>query len=153
MFFVRRAITRPADGNTEDHRALSQAQFEVEDRVGGFAHTWQAHGLSYGVPAAVDDEVRSGRVAVCNGSRGALDGLRRRYRNFRIISLTARNEILARRLAARGRESEEEILKRLARQPDCDAQMAGAWEISNNGSPEGAGRLLVEAIRNIADTV
>jgi ribose 1,5-bisphosphokinase len=153
IFFVRRAITRPTDGKTEDHRAVSQAAFDVEDRAGGFAHRWQAHGLSYGVPIDVDHQVGSGRVAVCNGSRGALDGLRLRYRNFCVISLTARDDVLARRLAARGRESENDILERLSRQPDCDAQMADAQEIENNGSLEEAGNALVAAILEIADSV
>ncbi len=148
FLFVRRAITRPADGKTEDHIPMSVEEFLAEKTGGGFAHWWEAHGLYYGVPVSVDEVVRSGRVAICNGSRGALDGLRKRYANFHIISLTARNDVLARRLAARGRESEDEIMKRLARQPDCDAQLADALVIENNDAPEKAGDALVDALRS-----
>ncbi|MEO4042828.1 phosphonate metabolism protein/1,5-bisphosphokinase (PRPP-forming) PhnN [Hoeflea sp. CAU 1731] len=151
--FVQRAITRSADGETEDHRPVTDADFEAELGRGGFAHWWDAHGLKYGVPVSVDDVVRSGRIAICNGSRGALDGLRARYANFTVINLTARPDVLARRLAGRGRESEAEILRRLKRQPDCDAQMADAVVIENNGALEEAGRALVDAIEAISRSV
>ncbi|GKX34436.1 MAG: ribose 1,5-bisphosphate phosphokinase PhnN [Rhizobiaceae bacterium MnEN-MB40S] len=151
--FVQRAITRPADGETEDHRPVADADFDAELARGGFAHWWDAHGLKYGVPVSVDEVVRSGRIAICNGSRGALDGLRARYAHFTVISLTARPDVLARRLAGRGRESEAEILQRLERQPDCDAQMVDAVVIENNGAPEDAGRALVDAIEAVSRSV
>src|SRR4051794_8643592 len=68
--FPRRLITRPI-GPGEDHVPVGDADFTRIERDGGFALSWRAHGLSYGVPIAVVDSVRSGDVVVMNISRGA----------------------------------------------------------------------------------
>ena len=60
--FVRRVITRPADAGGEAHEAVTEAEFAARD----FALQWQAHGLSYGIPAAAINDVA---VAVANVSR------------------------------------------------------------------------------------
>ena len=39
-------------------------------RPGDFAFWWEAHGLKYALPAAIDDDIRAGRTVVCNVSRG-----------------------------------------------------------------------------------
>jgi ribose 1,5-bisphosphokinase len=60
---------------------------------------------------------------------------RERYR-CKVIEITAPAEILARRLAARGRESEADIAARLAREAvPVDADVT----IVNDGAPEAAG--------------
>ena len=48
-------------------------------------------------------------------SRGAIPSLAPRYANVAVVEITADPEILAARLAARGRESRGEVLARLAR--------------------------------------
>ena len=52
--FVRRVITRAADGSTEDHDTLSPMAFERAEADGAFALSWEAHGLCYGLPAEID---------------------------------------------------------------------------------------------------
>jgi ribose 1,5-bisphosphokinase len=145
--FVRRVITRPSDTAAEDHDTLADAAFDEAEAHGAFALSWQAHGLKYGLPASVDMAIADGRVAVANLSRGALPALRERYLNVMIVEITARPEILAERLAARGRESRGEVLARLARQAQFDAAAIGAISIDNSGDREEAGERFVAVLR------
>ncbi len=69
--FVRRVITRPCDGATEDHDTLADAAFDEALADGAFAIAWEAHGLRYGLPASVDLAIENGHVAVANVSRGS----------------------------------------------------------------------------------
>lgn len=147
VLFVRRVITRPADGATERHVPVTEAEFEEMQAAGRFALTWQAHKLHYGLPASIDDEIRNGHTAICNGSRAALDGLQARYTDFVVISISARRDVLADRLTARGRESRDEILARLERSAPFDAARFGALQIDNSGAITTAGDALVAAIR------
>ncbi|MDP3898335.1 MAG: phosphonate metabolism protein/1,5-bisphosphokinase (PRPP-forming) PhnN, partial [Mesorhizobium sp.] len=97
VVFARRVITRPCDGATEDHDTLSEAEFAAADAAGAFALSWPAHGLSYGLPASVDDAVAGGRAVVANVSRGVLPALRGRYGRVVAVHVTAAPEILAAR--------------------------------------------------------
>ena len=146
--FVRRVITRPCDGQTEDHDTLHDAEFVAAMAVGAFALAWEAHGLRYGLPASVDRAVGNGHVAVANVSRGALPALRERYANVAVVEVTADPEILASRLACRGRESRGEILARLARTITCETT-GEAIRLDNGGPKEIAGDELVAIIRRV----
>ena len=66
--FVRRVITRPADAGGEDHEAVSVREFDAR----AFALRWQAHGLHYGIPLDVTDDLARGIVVVANVSRGVI---------------------------------------------------------------------------------
>ena len=144
--FVRRVITRLSDGQTEEHDTLEDAEFVEALAEGAFALAWEAHGLRYGLPASVDLAIENGHVAVANLSRGALPALRQRYVNVAVVEVTADPEILAARLAGRGRESRSEILARLARTVACDTT-GTAVAIDNSGPKEIAGDELVAIIR------
>lgn len=136
--FARRFITRePAPG--EDHEPISEAAFDEGERTGAFAISWRAHGLGYGVPASVDREAAAGRVVIANLSRTAVPLARARF-DARVVLVTAPPDVLAERIARRGREGAAEALARLCRQvetpQDCDLA------IDNVGTPEAtAGRL------------
>ena len=143
--FVRRVITRPSDGQTEDHDTLADAEFLEAEAEGAFALAWKAHGLRYGLPASVDRAIENGHVAVANVSRGALPALRQRYANVAVVEVTADPEILASRLVGRGRESRGEILARLARTVACDTT-GSSIPLDNSGPKEIAGDKLVAII-------
>jgi ribose 1,5-bisphosphokinase len=144
--FVRRVITRPCDGETEDHDTLADGEFLEAEAEGAFALAWEAHGLRYGLPASIDRAIDNGYVTIANVSRGALPALRRRYANVAVVEVTADPEILAARLAGRGRESLGEILARLARTASCDTT-GPAVSLDNSGAKEIAGDRLVAIIR------
>ena len=112
--FVRRAITRPASSGGEDHEAITEAEFDRRVTAGEFSIWWRAHGLGYGTPADVGGTIARNVVAVVNGSRTQIEIAAQLFPT-RVIEVTAAPEILAQRLAARGREPAGDISERLAR--------------------------------------
>lgn len=112
--FARRVITRASGGN-EDHDTLAPADFTRAAAEGAFALHWKAHGLGYGIPVRYRDAVADGRIVVANLSREAIEEARRVFPRVVVLSITAPREVIARRLAARGRETAAEIEARLAR--------------------------------------
>ncbi|MFU0507530.1 hypothetical protein [Pseudaminobacter sp. NGMCC 1.201702] len=67
VLFVRRAITRPARIDAEDHDSLSVDAFLAAQASGAFAVAWEAHGLHYAIPATAHRHLAAGGVAVING--------------------------------------------------------------------------------------
>tara|TARA_R110000868_G_scaffold221493_2_gene473169 strand:+ start:47487 stop:48020 length:534 start_codon:yes stop_codon:yes gene_type:complete len=112
---VRRVITRQADPGSEDFEPVSVSEFLSREAGGEFLLSWAAHGLHYGIPDSVADDLARGRDALVNLSRSVLPQAQTRFAGFRTILLTAPVSVLADRLAARGRESAEDIERRLAR--------------------------------------
>lgn len=132
--FARRAITRPAEAGGEDHETLTPEDFAVRQAAGAFALSWQAHGLSYGIPRAIEDDLASGRVVVANLSRGVLVEAAQRY-PLLVVTITAPLPVLAARLAARGREQAADITARLAREMTLPAGLA-VETVMNDGTRE-----------------
>lgn len=150
VLFVRRIITRAADAQSEDHDTLSEAEFSAAEARGEFALTWAAHGLRYGLPASIDVAIRAGKVVVANTSRAVVGALEERYANFSLVMVSAHPDVIARRLASRGREDDEEIARRLSRLQMEAPMLPDAVRLENSGPIEGAGErfaaLLVEAV-------
>lgn len=115
IYFPKRMITRPETAVGEDFSGVTPPEFEQICNNGGFAFHWQAHGLSYGIPADIEDALEAGRSVIFNGSRGIVNEARKRYSNVLVIVVTAPIETLAERLAQRGRESVDDIANRLKR--------------------------------------
>lgn len=145
ILFVRRIVTRPATADAEDHDSLNETDFAEAARAGRFAVSWQANGLSYALPRTVLDHVERGGTAVANGSRGALDDIRAAFANVIVAGLTARPEIIAARLASRGRETAEDIQRRVER-----GLKLGAYgqdiTIDNSAELQTAGEALISII-------
>jgi len=112
---VRRVITRPTEAGGEVFDGVAETTFQAMKRDGDFALSWTAHGLSYGIPASVESCLASGRDMLANLSRGVLAQAQTRFPGLIVLALTAEPDVLARRLAARGRESGADIAARLAR--------------------------------------
>ena len=108
--FVRRVITRPPDPAGEDHESVSHEQFMTRR----FALQWQAHGLRYGIPAGIAGDLAAGAAVVANVSRSVIAAAAQRF-PVRVIEVTAPPQVLATRLADRGREGPGDIAGRLAR--------------------------------------
>ncbi len=146
VLFVRRIVTRAADSAAEEHDTMSPHDFAEAETAGAFALSWPAHGLSYGLPASVDTAIASGQVAVANVSRAVLPLLKRRYRHVVAVVLGADPEVLAARIAARGRESGEAISARLKRDPGIQFEDADVVRIDNGGELQVAVDKLVSEI-------
>ena len=147
--FPRRVVTRPAIAALEDHDSIGVDEFALQLRNGAYALSWDAHGLSYGVPAAIREDIAAGRVVVINGSRAMAGAALAAVPGTRIVLVEASAEARAQRLAGRGRESAGDIAARLAREvPNVPA---GAIRIDNSGALEaGIGRFLA-ALRALAE--
>lgn len=117
LHVVRRAITRPTEAGGEDFEGIDQPEFDARRSAGAFALHWQAHGLCYGIPASAQDARAAGHTVLFNGSRRMLAQAAQVFPGLHVILITAPTDVLARRLAARGRESEADIAARLARAP------------------------------------
>jgi len=114
VVFPRRVVTRSASP-FEDNEEMNAATFRQSVADGCFALHWEAHGHSYGLPSAIDDDVRSGRAVVVNVSRGVITAMRQRYENVVVVAITAPPDVLAARLAARRRGSDVDVGERLQR--------------------------------------
>ena len=148
--FPRRVVTREAMVELEDHDSLDLAEFSRQQRSGAFALDWEAHGLCYGVPAAIDAAMTAGRVVVVNTSRKVIARAIQKYPSCRVLLVTAAPEARARRLAARGRETAEEVAARLAREGAPVPEGVGAVVIDNSASLEEGVARFVGALRAIA---
>ena len=115
FWFPKRYITRAADAGGEMHQAVTSEEFQRLSREGAFMLSWSAHGHDYGIPIAVKEALTCGRSVVVNVSREVIDEARRRWSLVRVMQITAPREALRERLIARGRESMDEIERRLDR--------------------------------------
>ncbi|MFT8245243.1 phosphonate metabolism protein/1,5-bisphosphokinase (PRPP-forming) PhnN [Roseomonas sp. BN140053] len=149
FLFLRRCITRPAEAGGEEHQPLSREAFLAAREAGQFALWWEAHGLFYGIPRAMEAELAAGRVTVANLSRRVLAEAATRL-PLHVLDITAPPDLLAARLRGRGREDAADIARRLAREAPLPAGLP-VTRVLNNGSPaEGAARVLA-ALREAAD--
>jgi len=148
VLFLRREITRPREAGGEDHLPITFETFRAREEAGAYLLSWRAHGLAYGVPLASAEPLDSGATLVVNVSRAVLDRARALgVGEVRVVSITADPQLLARRLAERGRESAAQIEQRLARAQAVAVEGDDVMVIANDGSPEAGVARLVQAIR------
>jgi ribose 1,5-bisphosphokinase len=145
IVFPRRAITREATVS-EDNEQLSPRAFREAVERGAFVVNWEAHGHCYGLRSALDDDIRAGRTVIANVSRTVIGALRRAYLDVTVMAITAPPEILARRLASRGRGSDGKIEQRLGRIVDDDSA-APDVTIVNMSSAEYHARQIVRIVK------
>ncbi|MEC3862582.1 phosphonate metabolism protein/1,5-bisphosphokinase (PRPP-forming) PhnN [Mesobacterium sp. TK19101] len=130
---VRRVITRPREMGGEIHIAASEMEFARLRDAGGFCLHWDAHGLSYGIPVKVLRSVQDGAERMVNLSRAVLPEAQALFPALTVLHVTARPETLALRLAGRGRESAEEIARRLDRAGHGLPAGIAALDLPNDG--------------------
>lgn len=146
--FVRREITRPADAGGEEHDPVDPESFELRREAGAYALWWEAHGLRYGVPSDIVFDLEAGRVVVVNVSRATIARAAGRFA-VQVVEVTAPAELVAQRLARRGRESGAELARRLARQVEIPPGVK-VERISNDTDPQQAVARLVAVLQRLA---
>jgi ribose 1,5-bisphosphokinase len=140
--FPLRLVTRAATAD-EDHLTISEGEFARAAGLGEFAFWWEAHSLKYALPATINDDIRVGRTVVCNVSRGIVSALRLRYLQLSVVLVTAPAEVLAGRLAGRGRTSDGDLAQRLGREAPSPTEFAPDHTIENVGDiADGTARLV-----------
>ena len=143
IVFPRRLVTREASAS-EDNAQLDDDAFERLLAEGALAAHWGAHGHRYALPRSDEDEIRAGHTVVANVSRTVVEPLRQSYVDVVVVAISAPPEVLAERLALRGRGSDGAIGLRLSRSVDDTA--APDITIVNVGDPAAPAARLVQAI-------
>jgi ribose 1,5-bisphosphokinase len=146
--FPRRTITRPS-GPGEDHDPMTGDQFSRARERGAFAVHWKAHGFCYAIPASADADIRDGLLVVANVSRGVIGGLEARYQRLVVVCVTVPEEVRAKRLRSRSRETERTICQRLARSDPAPGHRIDEV-IQNDRSLAEGGAQLLRIIRGAA---
>ena len=149
--FVRRLVTRPTDVDLEDHVSMDRQEFADARDAGRFALTWQAHNLDYALPIGVDTDLTLGRVVVANISRHAVPAAISKYPLCRVVQVSAEISLRASRLARRGRENQDQIVARLAREGAALPADVTPIVIDNSSSVAIGVTAFVMALRQIAD--
>lgn len=140
VLLIRRAITRAEDLGGEVFDGVSERQFDTMVDAGEFALHWPAHGMRYGVPWSELDRLGDGGIGLVNLSRATLRQAEAVFDRFMTLLLTAPKSVLAQRLMERGRETADEIERRLER--------------AHFGMPDGLSRVVaIENTGPIATTV
>lgn len=150
VVFAHRYITRP-EGGGENHISLTDAEFDARAASGLFAMQWRSHTLRYGVGIEIDQWLACGCTVVVNGSRAYVPHALARYPAMTVVHVTAPPHVLAARLAARARETREEIAARLARSaPFVLPDGVSLVTVENGGKLDDAGDLFVNAVTQVA---
>lgn len=134
LHWVRRVITRPGDAGSEPFEGVTEAEFAERLAAGEFLLSWRAHGLSYGIPKSECACLARGQDALVNLSRRALVDAAAKVPELIVIALTASPEVLAHRLADRGREDPADIASRLRRADERLPTGIAAIRIDNSGA-------------------
>ncbi len=146
IIFPRRVITRLSHDAAEAHDSLTVEEFIEAQRQGRFALSWQAHGLHYGIPASLLDELKAGRTAAVNVSRAIVTEAATRFPSVAVLNVTAPAEIIAQRLAQRGREAPADIAQRIAREVPRYYARIETLTIVNDTTLDAAARAFTAAL-------
>ena len=148
--FARRLITRAAQP-ASDHDAIGEHDFLLLQQSGGLRWCWQAHGFHYGISQHYASHVSAGGIVVVNGSRSHVDGLPASP-DVKRVEITASPEAIASRLTERGRDTQQEVLQRLARNASLEetAPQKPDLRINNDGELAEAGSILATYLAALA---
>jgi thymidine phosphorylase len=146
--FARRTITRPTGAPGEDHNGVTEAQFNSSVSAGDFLITWEAHGLSYGLPADLLAALNDGCNVIANGSRKMIRELAGRVPRLIVVEVTASTDVLAARIMARGRETALEARARVMRQVEPLPVDIETIRVNNDGALEQGISAFVHALAN-----
>ncbi|MDB5665727.1 phosphonate metabolism protein/1,5-bisphosphokinase (PRPP-forming) PhnN [Cypionkella sp.] len=147
LHWARRVITRPSTDAGEPFEGVTPPEFQQRLAADEFALHWQAHGLSYGVPKREVASLSEGGTVLVNGSRGALTAALTAFPDLTVIRISAPSDVLAERLAARGRETRAEITARLDRASYELPEGTRVVDIRNTGTPAQGVAQLLQALR------
>ncbi len=148
--FARRIITRESHDASESHDPIAAEEFARAEAAGEFLLSWRAHGLGYAIPGSVADTLRASKVVIANVSRTSISAAEGLIERVVVLHVTAPVAVLAQRIAMRGRETEQDITARLARQAPLTADRAPIIEIVNAGDLEDAAGRFTDALRRLA---
>ncbi|MCV2401827.1 ribose 1,5-bisphosphokinase [Marinomonas sp. C2222] len=154
LMIAHRYICRDWQSGNENHIELSQSEFLRRQALGGFALSWQANGLYYGIGRELDFWLEQEQVVVVNGSREYLATALSLYGDaLKPLLIQVDPDVLRQRLIARGRESLADIEARLKRNQTQNqaALLDKCHVIHNNTSIEEAGQQFISLVHSLVD--
>lgn len=113
--FAHRYITRDFNTGSENHIALTPAEFSARESAGLFAMSWSSHNYHYGIGIEINQWLAKDVSVVVNGSRHYLLQAQQRYPEMLPVCIEVSTEKLRERLIQRKRESNKQIEARMAR--------------------------------------
>ncbi len=148
VVFAHRYITRPVELQGENHIQLSESEFQSRLEQGCFKFDWQSHNLYYGIGIEVDNWLDKGLNVVMNGSRAYLADAIRKHPGLIPVLIQVDPTLLLQRLVERGRESEQQIDKRIQRAAEFSELSAPNLQvIKNNQQLAKAGENLIHLLK------
>lgn len=112
---AHRFITRAAGAGGENHIHLTEKEFNMREQSGLFAMHWTSHKHLYGISSEIDTWLDAGLNVIMNGSREYLSKALEQYEQLVPVMINVDSTLLKKRLINRGRETPQEIEKRLSR--------------------------------------
>lgn len=149
--FVRRVVDNRREKRLDSHEPIEEVLFDAQLAAGGFALSWRAEGVRYGVRNDIVIDLAAGRVVVANVSRAVVSAAAEKF-PVRLIELRVSADLLALRLVARGRADAVVAARRLAR-PLPLPQHLPRDVVVNEGTVEQAAAAVVAALTQAADLV
>ncbi|NOI25040.1 ribose 1,5-bisphosphokinase [Vibrio mediterranei] len=142
IIVAHRYITRPFGAGGENHVAVSEQEYLSRQQKGLFAMSWQAHGLCYGVGLEVKAWLDKGFSVLLNGSRAELAQAQQCFGSDLVpVVVNVELDVLRTRLQNRGRESREEIERRLQRATEFTlSKQEGFYPIDNSGDVQSSAK-------------
>lgn len=148
IVFAHRYITRPADAGGENHVSLSPDEFASRAAAGLFALHWQSHGHHYGIGIEIDQWLANSATVIVNGSREYLPHVVSRYGDVVPLLIKVSPDVLRERLLRRGRETSDQIEKRLHRHQVLSDSCGECLTVNNDGPLHDSGDTLIGIILN-----
>ncbi|MBY0481692.1 MAG: phosphonate metabolism protein/1,5-bisphosphokinase (PRPP-forming) PhnN [Chitinophagaceae bacterium] len=146
IVFAHRYITRLPNHDAENHIHLSVEEFEQRKQAGFFCFFWNSHGYSYGIGTEVHEWLSLGFNVVINGSREYLPKAQLIFPSLKVILIESSSEIIQQRLRSRGRETNAEIEKRMARNFNF-TELNAMIKINNDGQLDTAVKEMIDIIQ------
>ena len=152
--FAHRYITRPANSGGENHIALTKEEFQQRVQHHCFVMSWQSHGNGYGIGSEINQWLQQGLNVVVNGSRAYFNTAIEKYPSMVPVLITADNHHLLARLTKRGRESQEDIEKRVQTNESIEriVKHPSLVIIENNSELAVAGNAFIKLLKSIDRT-
>ncbi|MEO1720459.1 MAG: phosphonate metabolism protein/1,5-bisphosphokinase (PRPP-forming) PhnN [Pseudomonadota bacterium] len=133
--FPKRVINRPAHA-AEHNDLLTTDSAAAVAQSDAYVLSWEAHGLVYAIPSAINAHISAGSSVVFNASRTIIAAARRRFATVTVVYISAARDTRAARLAMRGRETASEIATRLEREVETFRAADADHVIENEQSVE-----------------
>lgn len=91
-------------------------------------------------------------MVIANGSRSALPQFQTVFPKLKVVNVVARPDVLAKRLELRGRETKEDILKRLERSTLSVLGDFDVTTVDNSGTIDEAGQTIITVLKQSYST-